>query len=171
MRSFILYLFVGCFVLSPYLSIAQERRGPRFARQAKAETPDSLKSNYKYTEVFANGFYSSAGTPTRSASGKPGHEYWQNQADYNIAVTLDPKENKIFGSETITYTNNSNDSLEFLWLQLDQNLFEDSSRGNSIIPMAGSRNGARGQNFDGGFKISSISVSYTHLTLPTTPYV
>jgi len=158
-RSFILYLFVGCFILGPYLSIAQERRGPRFARQAKVETPDSLKSNYKYTEVFANGFYSSAGTPTRSASGKPGHEYWQNQADYNIAVTLDPKENKIFGSETITYTNNSNDSLKFLWLQLDQNLFEDSSRGNAIIPMAGSRNGARGQNFDGGFKISSISVT------------
>ena len=64
-----------------------------------------------------------------------------------------------FQNETITYTNNSNDSLEFLWLQLDQNLFEEGSRGNAIIPMGGSRNGARGQNFDGGFKISSISVT------------
>ena len=124
--------------------------------QQKQETPDSLKSKYKYTEAFANGFYSNAGSPTRSASGKPGHGYWQNQADYDIAVTLDASQNKIFGNETITYTNNSHDSLEFLWLQLDQNLFEDSSRGNAIIPIRGSRNGARGQNFDGGYKISAV---------------
>ena len=80
MRSFILCFFVGSFFLSPYISMAQERRGPRFAREAKPETADSLKSNYKYTEVFANGFYSNPGSPTRSASGKPGHEYWQNEA-------------------------------------------------------------------------------------------
>jgi len=159
MRIPFLYLFVACFFLSSSFSIAQERRGPRFAMQKKQENPDAPKSNYKYTEVFANGFYSNAGSPTRSASGKPGHDYWQNEADYDIAVTLDPSENKIFGSETITYTNNSHDSLEFLWLQLDQNLFEDGSRGNAIIPINGSRNGARGQSFDGGYKISSVSVT------------
>ncbi len=159
MRTLFLYLFVASFFLSSYLTIAQERRGPRFAMQKKQENPDAPKSTYKYTEVFANGFYSNTGSPTRSASGKPGHDYWQNEADYNIAVTLDPSENKIFGSETITYTNNSHDSLEFLWLQLDQNLFEDSSRGNAIIPINGSRNGARGQSFDGGYKISSVSVT------------
>ena len=120
---------------------------------------ESFESVYKYTDVFANNFYSSDGTSTRSASGKPGHNYWQNQADYKIAVTLDPSQNKIFGNETITYTNNSHDSLEFLWLQLDQNLFENSSRGNAIVPIGGSRNGARGQSFDGGFKISSVSVT------------
>jgi len=120
---------------------------------------ESFESVYKYTDVFANNFYSSDGTSTRSASGKPGHDYWQNQADYKIAVTLDPSQNKIFGNETITYTNNSHDSLEFLWLQLDQNLFENSSRGNAIVPIGGSRNGARGQSFDGGFKISSVSVT------------
>ena len=159
MRTLFLYLFVAGFFLSSSLTIAQERRGPRFAMQKKQENPDAPKSVYKYTEVFANGFYSNAGSPTRSASGKPGHDYWQNEADYDIAITLDPSENKIFGSETITYTNNSHDSLEFLWLQLDQNLFEDSSRGNAIIPINGSRNGARGQSFDGGYKISSVSVT------------
>ena len=159
MRTLFLYLFVAGFFLSSSLTIAQERRGPRFAMQKKQENPDAPKSVYKYTEVFANGFYSNAGSPTRSASGKPGHGYWQNEADYDIAVTLDPSENKIFGTETITYTNNSHDSLEFLWLQLDQNLFEDGSRGNAIIPINGSRNGARGQSFDGGYKISSVTVT------------
>ena len=157
---FLLPFFISLFFISTAFSQERERRGPRFAMQNKQEIPDSLKSKYKYTEVFANGFYSNAGTPTRSASGKPGHGYWQNQADYNIAVTLDPSQNKVFGSETIAYTNNSPDDLEFLWLQLDQNLFEDSSRGNAIIPIRGSRNGARGQSFDGGFKISSVSTSY-----------
>ena len=151
--------FISLFFVSAALSQERERRGPRFAMQKKQETPDSLKSKYKYTEAFANGFYSNAGSPARSASGKPGHGYWQNQADYSIAVTLDASQNKIFGNETITYTNNSNDSLEFLWLQLDQNLFEDDSRGNAIIPIRGSRNGARGQSFDGGYKISSVSVT------------
>ena len=157
---FFFAFFVSLFFVSAALSQERERRGPRFAMQKKQETPDSLKSTYKYTEAFANGFYSNAGSPTRSASGKPGHDYWQNQADYNIAVTLDASQNKIFGNETITYTNNSYDSLEFLWLQLDQNLFEDSSRGNAVIPVGGSRNGARAQKFDGGFKISSVSASY-----------
>ena len=155
---FFFAFFVSLFFVNATLS--QERRGPRLAMQKKQENPDTLKSTYKYTEVFANGFYSNAGSPTRSASGKPGYDYWQNQADYKIAVTLDPSQNKIFGNETITYTNNSHDSLEFLWLQLDQNLFEDSSRGNAVIPVGGSRNGARGQGFDGGYKISSVSAAY-----------
>ena len=154
---FFFAFFVSLFFVNATLS--QERRGPRAVMQKKQETPDSLKSKYKYTEAFANGFYSNAGNPTRSASGKPGHDYWQNQADYNIAVTLDASQNKIFGNETVTYTNNSHDSLEFLWLQLDQNLFEDTSRGNAIIPIRGSRNGARGQSFSGGFEISSVSVT------------
>ena len=161
---FLLPFFISLFFISAAFSQERERRGPRFAMQKKQEIPDSLKSKYKYTEVFANGFYSNAGTPTRSASGKPGRGYWQNEADYNIAVTLDPSQNKVFGSETIAYTNNSPDDLEFLWLQLDQNLFEDSSRGNAIIPIRGSRNGARGQSFDGGFKISSVStLSLIHI--------
>jgi len=57
----------------------------------------------------------------RTASGAPGHQYYQNEADYVMNITLNDNEQKITGSETITYFNNSPDPLEYLWLQLDQN--------------------------------------------------
>lgn len=59
----------------------------------------------------------------RTASGAPGQNYWQQRADYTIQVELDDKTQKLTGSETITYYNNSPDALSFLWLQLDQNIF------------------------------------------------
>ena len=117
---------------------------------------DVLK--YSYTEAFKPFFYQNNGTETRSASGKPGHLYWQNSADYVLDVTLNEATNEIFGSAEIVYTNNSFDDLEFLWLQLDQNLFKKDSRGNAIIPLAGSRNGAKGQAFDGGYTIKSVEI-------------
>ena len=57
----------------------------------------------------------------RTASGAPGHEYYQNEADYEMSITLNDLEQKITGSETIKYHNNSPDKLEYLWIQLDQN--------------------------------------------------
>ena len=60
----------------------------------------------------------------RRASGAPGPGYWQQQADYVIDVELDEAKNRIIGSETITYHINSKDTLEYLWMQLDQNLFD-----------------------------------------------
>lgn len=57
----------------------------------------------------------------RSASGAPGPNYWQQKADYVINVELDDQNQKITGSETVTYTNNSPDPLAYLWLQLDEN--------------------------------------------------
>lgn len=57
----------------------------------------------------------------RSASGAPGPNYWQQRADYNIKVELDDDQQRINGSETITYTNSSPDPLSYLWLQLDEN--------------------------------------------------
>jgi len=57
----------------------------------------------------------------RTASGAPGHMYWQQQADYDIEVRLDEDNQVIYGEETITYFNNSPDALEYLWVQLDQN--------------------------------------------------
>ena len=118
-------------------------------------------SAYDYNAAFGHGFYTNNGTQTRSASGKPGHAYWQNSADYVIQVRLDDEAKKIIGSETITYVNNSPDELNFLWLQLDQNLFKKDSRGNAIIPMNGSRNGAKGQDFDGGYSLENVQLSYT----------
>jgi hypothetical protein len=63
----------------------------------------------------------------RTASGAPGHKYWQQQADYEINVTLDENNQSIVGKEQITYTNNSPDTLSYLWLQLDQNRFAEGS--------------------------------------------
>src|SRR6218665_1633947 len=111
---------------------------------------------YDYTEAFKPFFYPQTGTETRSASGQPGHKYWQNSADYQLNVSLDESKNELTGVAEITYTNNSPDQLSFLWLQLDQNLFAKDSRGNAIIPLSGSRNGAKGETFDGGYKIKSV---------------
>ena len=63
----------------------------------------------------------------RTGSGAPGPKYWQQKADYDIAVELHENNNSISGKETITYTNNSPDVLKYLWLQLDQNVLADDN--------------------------------------------
>ena len=79
----------------------------------------------------------------RSANGLPGPDYWQNRADYQLRVTLDPATKTIGGTATIAYTNNSPDALDVLWLQLDQNLYKAGSRGSL------SRGGVPGGTTDG----------------------
>lgn len=79
------------------------------------------------------------GTAYRTASGKPGPMYWQNGADYVLDVTLDEEEHTLSGKVTITYTNNSPESLDFLWLYLEQNRFMEDSRGTLITPIQGNR--------------------------------
>lgn len=123
-----------------------------------ANAQDTQPSNYNYNEAFGNNFYTKNGTETRSASGQPGAKYWQNRADYSLTANLNEQNSEITGSEILTYTNNSPDKLGFLWMHLDQNLFKKDSRGNAVIPVTGSRNGARGQEFDGGHKIKSVSI-------------
>ena len=63
----------------------------------------------------------------RTAAGAPGHGYYQQKADYKINLTIDDATQKLSGDETITYTNNSPDQLEYLWLQLDQNIYDQNS--------------------------------------------
>ena len=63
----------------------------------------------------------------RTASGAPGPQYWQQEADYHIKLTLDETKRHIEASEEITYKNNSPDTLNYIWLQLDQNRFADNS--------------------------------------------
>lgn len=76
----------------------------------------------------------------RTASGAPGEKYWQQRADYNINAYLDEDKQHLKASETVTYYNNSPDTLDYLWLQLDEN--EHSSVNNagfefsSTIPQA-----------------------------------
>ncbi len=102
----------------------------------------------------------------RSASGAPGHEYWQQQVDYQIDVKLDEEQRTLVGSETITYTNNSPDSLSYLWLQLDQNRFHPDSH--SVLTSFGPNPDGNPsykdlqrmfdkQEFDGGAKIGSVT--------------
>lgn len=99
----------------------------------------------------------------RTASGAPGHRYWQQRADYTIDVELDDVNQRINGKETITYYNNSPDTLTYLWLQVDQNIFAKDSMqvkaGTSPdferLPFQGIENLARRQ-YDGKANITSV---------------
>ncbi len=113
--------------------------------------------------------YDEFATPNvyRAASGAPGHKYYQQQADYKIKVTLDDENTKLTGSETITYTNNSPDKLDYLWLQLDQNKRSKDSKtplieGNVMDPYFTPAQFASKylkERFDGGFNITSVKSS------------
>jgi len=94
-------------------------------------------------------------TPYRAASGRPGPAYWQQRADYDIDVRLDPDNHRVAGSETITYTNNSPQALDFLWLHLEQNLFAPDSRGAALTP-AGSR--WEGSFPEGGVTLDRVEI-------------
>ncbi|MEM6475241.1 MAG: M1 family metallopeptidase [Pseudomonadota bacterium] len=63
----------------------------------------------------------------RNASGAPGHEYWQQEADYRIVTTLDEDGRRLNSRATVTYKNNSPDTLPWIWMQLDQNIFKKDS--------------------------------------------
>jgi hypothetical protein len=98
----------------------------------------------------------------RSASGAPGPEYWQQRADYTIAASLDTTEQRVSGTVTIRYTNHSPDSLRYVWLQLDQNLYRPDSKGSRLFA-SDSRWGVRG--FQGGFDIRDVQVNGRSATL------
>lgn len=128
-----------------------------FVNQAYTQQ-SQVGGNYNYHDTFGPMFYTKNGDEYRSAGGQPGPKYWQNRADYKLAVRLNEQSNEISGTVVLTYTNNSPDKLPFVWMQLDQNLFKEDSRGHAIIPPGGSRSGARGQKFDGGYKIKSVKI-------------
>jgi hypothetical protein len=104
------------------------------ASPAAADAPP-----YQPLQAFAPFQKATAVNRFRSGSGQPGPDYWQNRADYQIRARLDPATRTITGSVDIHYTNNSPDTLEMLWLQLEQNLYKPDSRGNlsSGRPLAG----------------------------------
>lgn len=132
-----------------------------WSQEVSAPATSGLISKYDYHDAFGPFFYTKNGTNTRSASGLPGPGYWQNRADYQLSAKLNETENEISGTGIITYTNNSPDTMAFLWMYLDQNIFKSDSRGNAVVPITGSRNGAQGQIFDGGCKIKSVKIVST----------
>jgi hypothetical protein len=100
----------------------------------------------------------------RTASGAPGYAYWQQQADYVIKLELNDVEQKITGSETITYTNNSPDHLSYIWIQLDQNMRAKGSDTYKIKTSkiedkmtTGSYTRLFSPDFDGGFKLEKVT--------------
>lgn len=132
-------------ILTAYFGLAQENT-------------NNSKFKQLYEELPTPNVY-------RTASGAPGHEYYQQKADYVINVQLDENNHVISGNETITYTNNSPDALEYLWVQLDQNVRAKNSQGQ----LASTNNmdnrmsfGALKRmhdiaNFDGGFKLEKVT--------------
>ncbi|MEM7623071.1 MAG: aminopeptidase, partial [Planctomycetota bacterium] len=142
---------LACIAIAATLSTAQVvRRDP-----AKFDQEDKFR---QLEEVLP--------TPNdyRTASGAPGHAYWQQQADHKIAIALDEDTDVLTGSQTITYTNNSPDTLEYLWVQLDRNRFTPDSDER----LTQTTNGIDGMSFrqlsqmlareqyDGGFKITRV---------------
>jgi hypothetical protein len=107
----------------------------------------------------------------RSASGAPGNQYWQQGADYYIEASLDEDNQSISGSETITYTNNSPDALNYLWIQLDQNRFRNDSIARTTetagdddrLSFYTLRRERSFENFEGGFQISRVQESRGNL--------
>ena len=110
-------------IIFPLLSFAQTN-----------PTTPSVKESGKVDSNKFSQMYDLLATPNmfRTASGAPGPAYYQQKADYKIDIELDDKNSRLSGSETITYYNNSPDTLEYLWVQLDQN----QAAKNSQSPLA-----------------------------------
>ena len=143
-RCYLLFL-TSCLLLFSFFALAQENINTSKFKQLSEILP----------------------TPNvyRTASGAPGHEYYQQKADYVINVQLDEKNHIITGDEIITYTNNSPDILNYLWIQLDQNVRAKNSA--SQLTSSASMDDNMSfwslkrmhdkMNFDGGFKLELIT--------------
>ncbi len=116
----------------------------------------NLFSKYDHHEAFSPiSNLPEIGAPN-SSNGAPGEKYWQNRADYKIEVSLDTLKNIIEGTVNIIYKNNSPDKLDFLWLELEQNIFKQDSRAKQTSsPEDGLFSNG---NFNGGYAIQSVSL-------------
>ena len=131
---------------------------------AAGQLPAVAQTTNSSTDKFAQ-LETMLPTPNsyRTASGAPGSDYWQQRADYDIKVTLDDAKQAISGRETITYTNLSPDVLPYLWVQLDQNLFDKNSMTTATqvgqlqdkVPFQAVEGLL--SDFDGGFKMESVT--------------
>ena len=118
-----------------------------------AQSPTGVESLYNPKEISAQNFYTKNGNEFRSASGAPGAKYWQNRADYNLQAAIDTVKNMLTCNETIHYTNNSPDSLQSLWLELDQNTYREDARSIFYSEFGSNRHTK-------GFQFDSITVTY-----------
>jgi len=119
---------------------------------AFAQTP----SKFNPKALWDLQFYPNSGNEYRSANGAPGPKYWQNRADYKLNILLDTVQHKISGTVEISYTNNSPDNLNYLWLFLEQNIYRADSRSSNTEAGIGGRY-ANAMHTEGNV-IKSISV-------------
>ena len=138
--------------LSRFLAIVATVASPLAAQQQPSTPLKFDRTGVGDTSIFAPLVL---GTPsaTHTASGAPGAHYWQNRADYDLKATLDTASKSVIGDMTLRYTNNSPDTLTFLWLQTEQNAFRPNSLNTFIFPQ-NSRFGAR--DFQGGYTFSRV---------------
>ena len=143
------------FMLLTLIAGAQETKKEEVKREAGHY--DKNKFSQMYSEMATPNMY-------RSASGAPGPAYYQQKADYKINLELDDKLARLYGSETITYYNNAPDALDYLWVQLDQNIEKPDSQtplidNQSIFPNTSSASFASKymeKPFEGGFNIDYV---------------
>jgi len=132
---------------------------------AQEEAPTKTQAGHKNNNNFKQ-LYEEFATPNRfrTASGAPGVDYYQQQVDYVMDIELDDENTKLYGEETITYTNNSPDELAYFWVQLDQNIrtkdapaLEKNASGISPLKRVESFvDEAMDEPFDGGFNIQHV---------------
>ncbi|MGV7106892.1 M1 family metallopeptidase [Flavobacterium sp. U410] len=130
------------------------------------ETKTGERKPGHYNENKFRQMYEEMATPNmfRTASGAPGPAYYQQKADYKISVELDDKNTKLFGTETITYQNNSPENLEYLWVQLDQNMrapesktpLVESQRMSPALTPQGFTKQFMEEPFQGGFHVEYV---------------
>jgi hypothetical protein len=123
---------------------------------ANGQTPSATTnaaSAFRPAELFSPVFYTSPGNERHAANGRPGPGYRQNRSDYQIRASLDTARDLLTASEHITYTNNSYDSLHFIWLQLDQNIYKPDAR--SVFA-----SGFTGGKHTGGYLLDSVFIQY-----------
>ncbi len=115
----------------------------------QSRTPVADTSPFRRLELFP------APNNIREGTGRPGPSYWQQRVDYQVSASLDAQAHRVTGSQTVTYHNNSPDTLRYLWFQVDQNLFKDGSRG-SFLAAPDARFAAEG--FEGGINVTNVQV-------------
>lgn len=136
-----------------------------FAQEVKKEEVKKEPQGHTDINKFSQ-MYAEMATPNmfRTASGAPGPAYYQQRADYKINLELDDKLSRMYGSETVTYYNNAPESLDYLWIQLDQNIAKRDAQtpliDSQIMPSSTSpENFAKsymGKGFDGGFNLEYV---------------
>ena len=149
----IIKYFLCAFLCSSFSMYAQD--------EIKEERQPGHTNQNKFKQL-----YDEFSTPNmfRTGSGAPGPAYYQQQADYKMDIEIDDVNAKLFGNETITYTNNSPDDLKYLWVQLDQNMRSRDSktpliRSSGIGPATSSAGAVKSylkESFDGGFHIEHV---------------